>query len=620
MRFGLPILGLLALAAIPVIVFYFLKLRRPRVVIPSLVLWRQVMNDQRVNSPFQKFKRNILLWLQLLLLALVVLAAMQPFWASRAAPRNRLPILIDLSASMGALDKPGGRTRLDEAKERVRARISGLRRGQQAALLVFGRSAREAMGFTNNPRLLLEALDALRVEDTPGDPEDGLRMAAALHRRDGFERAWLLSDGNLPARLALDLPFPLEFEKVGPAGPNLGLVTLNARRSARGSWEVYAEVRGSGGESREGALELRLNGAVLAREAVHTGPAGLSAHAVEIPGDEPVTVEARVTPLGFDSLASDNAATLELPALAPLRVWVEEGLPLFARAFEGRGTEATRLSGPAPALADLVITRAGVDTTAALRLHVNALPPELAPVLVMENQGQNVVDWQRNHPLLRHTTLKDLVFTNRARYQEGQGEAEVEKAGFEAIATGDQGPLLVVDTRGRAADVWLLFDPETSTLPYRVGFPVLMENLARMARQRLGTEEVSALRTGVLPDQAAPPGAELVLSGPQGSRRTARVDETGLVRGLPVPFAGEYTLTATGPARTLRPALLDAAETSLATVDKLDLGEVSVTASATLPSDRPLWTWFCLAGLAVLCLEWAWFNRRPGGARPRGSP
>ena len=46
---------------VPLIVFYFLKLKRPRQIIPSLVLWRQVLSDQRVNSPFQKFKRNLLL-------------------------------------------------------------------------------------------------------------------------------------------------------------------------------------------------------------------------------------------------------------------------------------------------------------------------------------------------------------------------------------------------------------------------------------------------------------------------------------------------------------------------------------------------------------------------------
>ena len=42
----------------PLVAFYFLKLKRPKLEIPSLVLWRQALTDQRVNSPFQRFKRN----------------------------------------------------------------------------------------------------------------------------------------------------------------------------------------------------------------------------------------------------------------------------------------------------------------------------------------------------------------------------------------------------------------------------------------------------------------------------------------------------------------------------------------------------------------------------------
>src|ERR1700722_4711209 len=104
----------LALLLVPLVLVYFLKLRRPRQSVSSLALWRQVINDQRVNSPFQRFKRNLLLLLQMLLLCLIVLAAMQPF--IRAAPQRAeyLPVLIDCSASMAALDKPGGISRLDE--------------------------------------------------------------------------------------------------------------------------------------------------------------------------------------------------------------------------------------------------------------------------------------------------------------------------------------------------------------------------------------------------------------------------------------------------------------------------------------------------------------------------
>ena len=61
----------LFLLVAPLVVLYFLRLKRPHVRVPSLTLWRQVLADRRVNSPFQKFKRNLLLLLQLLLLSLL---------------------------------------------------------------------------------------------------------------------------------------------------------------------------------------------------------------------------------------------------------------------------------------------------------------------------------------------------------------------------------------------------------------------------------------------------------------------------------------------------------------------------------------------------------------------
>ena len=77
----------LALLLVPLVIFYFLKLKRPRLAIPSLALWSSVLNDQRVNSPFQRFKRNLLLLQQILLLVCLVLAAMQPFSPARASRR-----------------------------------------------------------------------------------------------------------------------------------------------------------------------------------------------------------------------------------------------------------------------------------------------------------------------------------------------------------------------------------------------------------------------------------------------------------------------------------------------------------------------------------------------------
>src|SRR5215813_538926 len=105
-----------ALAGVPVgiIALYFLKLRRRPVRVPSTLLWRRSLEDLHVNSLFQRLRRNLLLFLQLLVVFLAMLALLAPRVRGLSGAGQRYVLTIDNSASMGSTDVSP--TRLDRAK------------------------------------------------------------------------------------------------------------------------------------------------------------------------------------------------------------------------------------------------------------------------------------------------------------------------------------------------------------------------------------------------------------------------------------------------------------------------------------------------------------------------
>ena len=99
-----PLGLLLGLLAIPLLGLYFLKIRRRRVTVPSLLLWEELVRAERLARPFDRFRRNILLWLQLLLLLLVTLAFARPAIFGTGSTGRSVVLVIDTSASMAATD------------------------------------------------------------------------------------------------------------------------------------------------------------------------------------------------------------------------------------------------------------------------------------------------------------------------------------------------------------------------------------------------------------------------------------------------------------------------------------------------------------------------------------
>ncbi|MFH5802885.1 VWA domain-containing protein [Alienimonas sp. DA493] len=626
--------GALAALAAPIILFYFLKLRRPRAEVPSLALWRRVVNDKRVNSPFQKFRRNLLLLLQLLLLAALTFAAMQPFLNAGAGRAEYRVILIDASASMAATDA-AGRSRLDLAKEKAEELIEGLRPGQQLALIAFDRNARTLQEFTDNPNLLKPALDRLTTKDVESDLGDALRLAGALARTAPVAEAILLTDGNLPPADDVDLAFPVNYQRLPAAGPNVGIVALNARRSGAGAaenagWDLFVKLAASAATGATVELygeEGPDGGDPLATESVGFDRAEDSPRLVfEVPADGPRAVTVRIVAEGPDSLPADDTAGLILPPPRPLTAYCPTSQGLFRRAMElepGAVTIFPRPSVEGPLSYDLAIvdepdTEENPAPEANVRAFVGVVPPDLSDLIATKVGYAEVVDWRQTAPVLEHVQLREVQITEEPEYLEqpdGEpaGAADLEQLGYEVLIDARTGPLMLRRREGARVDYFLLFDPATSTLPYRVAFPILVQNLVREATRAAALSEVRAERTGTLPEvDLGDPNREATVAGPDGTR-TVRADAGGMLTAVPAETAGLYTVSAGGEeVAAFTVGTLSPLETSLVGAEQLEFNEVAVAASGEeVAADRPLWRWLAAGALVLLLAEWWVFHRRP---------
>ncbi len=103
------------LAAVPIIIIlYLLKPKGVDTLISSNLLWQKLVKNEQSKTFFEKFVHNILMYLQILIIALLVIALMSPFIRVDGQSGGRKILLFDTSGSMQHVGA-SGKTRLEEA-------------------------------------------------------------------------------------------------------------------------------------------------------------------------------------------------------------------------------------------------------------------------------------------------------------------------------------------------------------------------------------------------------------------------------------------------------------------------------------------------------------------------
>ncbi len=256
-----------AAIAIPsLVILYFLKLRRRPIEISSTLLWRKAIEDLQANAPFQKLRKNILLLLQLLILAALLFALAQPQFSDESKVDDRHVILIDRSASMLSEDADGT-SRLDAAKEEAIALVDSLSEGsffskladkqpQEAMVITFDSSAEVLSTFTSDKAQLRRVINGIvpshagsglkqamelaqahapirRMQDTFTNEQGNTETRSVETLRAGIGTVHIFSDGRLPdaSEVLAGVEDELVYHDQGDRSrTNIGIVALRAER------------------------------------------------------------------------------------------------------------------------------------------------------------------------------------------------------------------------------------------------------------------------------------------------------------------------------------------------------------------------------------------------------
>ncbi len=323
MRFLNPAATML-LALIPVILLlYLLKLRRDERPVSSTYLWKKIVRDMQANAPWQRLQRNLLLFLQLLFLTALIIAAARPSVPSGTISSKSAVFIFDTSASMSAADVLPNR--IETAKKQALQLIDGLESNTLITIINAGERPQTLVSLSTNRHLIRQALGQLQPGSGGSDLGSALQIAAAIARRQTDTHTIVLSDGSPTLPEQISFPGSITFIPVGSSAENQAISVFSLSKNPKdSSLTGYATAENYGGAPASRRLAVFADGVMISAADLEI-PAG-EERSLVVSGiiSTTETAEARLLPpdSGKDYLVLDDRAYAIARPSEPITVTV----------------------------------------------------------------------------------------------------------------------------------------------------------------------------------------------------------------------------------------------------------------------------------------------------------
>jgi Mg-chelatase subunit ChlD len=612
--------------------------------VPSTYLWRRTVEDLHVNSIWQRLRQNLLLWLQLLVLAVLILAVLRPGIRSNQVVQDRIILLLDNSASMQAVDM-GSQSRLHEAKVKALEIVQTMDRDDVAMVIAFSDRADVRQGYTSDRRRLSSAIQSIQPTNRPTDLAEALRAASGLANPGRTSQVQDVNDVQvaeaIPARLLLltDGGFAVppvdlgnlsaEYIPIGqPAAENVAILAFSCQRNPEkpGQVEAFARIANLSGSHASARAVLRLDDQMMDAADVSLQPGEVKGLDFELTDLQQGRLQLQLETK--DHLTVDNVAYASLTPPRQLEVvLVTNGNAALAASLQtpqAKVVADARVIEPEQLASD-EIKQLSASGAVDLFIYDACSPPEMpqANTLFLGNAPPGpqwqaseptgplfVIDMNRSHPLLQYVDLGTLLIAQGVSYQMPAGATE--------LARTDAGVLIAVAPRGAYQDAVVgmqLLQNNTNWINRR-SFPVFVLNCL----EYLGGAGASAGTKSFRPGQQAifnlaSRHSEVTIEAPDGKQEKLSRDGQPQFVYSKTDQQGVYKVNDSQQGHSIsmfNVNLFSERESSIGLAEEIKIGLQEVqTRSAGLQIIRAeFWRWLLLLAIVLLTLEWLVYTRR----------
>ncbi|UKS30306.1 BatA and WFA domain-containing protein [Paenibacillus sp. HWE-109] len=635
--------GLWFSLSIPVILLlYMLKRQYQDTEVSSHMLWRRILREQEANKPWQRLRRHLLLFLQLIAAILLILAIMQPFVQGQQKAKAHIFFVVDASASMQTRLEQG--TRLEAAKQAILDYARKEAKGSSYSLLV----------MKDQPELLVQrtadiaALEAALQRVSPfyghTHAQEAISLASALTREEKDGEVRIYTDRQWTDNLdGISFAIPVRIQEPGVSVTNGARVDVDMANVAITQFGVKGN---QNGEQFRAVAVLKNWGTtpVTVKTKLSTDMSEIRTESLALKAGEQKSLYLENLPAAQvyqiqldapDALEADNAAYAFPEGTGRIQIaYVGEGNLFLQKALVLAKADVLQIQKdkdglyPAPAnvTPDLIVLD-GIEETdlksAKWQQLLKSKPIwQFASTAESSDATPNVADFSViEHPVTRYLHLQDVHIVQAQQRQPRPWE--------KAIISAKDFPLVLAGSENGRTKLRFAFSLEHSDFPLRSEFPVMVQNAVSWLTEQQGGNlgRVTADERIEMAFHPETMKAVWKTDRNNGEEQAAERSKEALAPVQKVPsLPGLYEFAEYGAAgeelqvRKLA-VVMDASESNNKASEENQLNRIALQASKaenaatreTVLDFIDLIPWLIMALLVLMVLEWEVYRRGNSG-------